>query len=1034
MIANIEKFKGKLPYASEIYGIFQPLLGWKSRITQNRLTSSKLVLPEFPKVVQVNHPIPNPLAAAVTVDPASLIVQIGPKQSFVINRDGTIGDSTHNFDLFAENPDLVQFEIPYYLDSLIVRDIQGQVKTQLPNHAPDDKAFWVTFWTITLDKDNLSKVLNGIIDSIKGFKIGQPIPTGASADPLYPYIDYIEQTLMMFASREEALTYLFNKEIYIARYLNSFLPKPGEDPDKVGFTDKVNDILLRVIPSLSLRKILELLDPMHLAKGTGRDAVLSPIGIIHLFRQYFFEFDNFLGPPVEHIWLSPGSTTELIEASTRRVLQEQTFEQFAEAISRSETATTNQDELSQAIKDENQKDTKLGSSLSGGSNILVAHIEASGSMSVEETQKKAREENHKVSRQQSAKLSSEIRSNYKSTFRTVTEVTDMRSKRYVIENKSNELINYELRRKMRQVGVQMQPIGTQLCWQIYIDDPGMPLGVSQLVHLASKADLSQFAHIPTKPVPDPNGITQIVTILLPVPNPGDHSNLGPIAAVGAAGFVVASIPGAVVAVGALEALDSLFGGGKKKDDAYDIVPQTTIHQPFKVALPEGYELTAGEEDDVFKKGTNGQIPIRWLGLNGQLQNSPYHMTILNPAEGTCDLVVNGGKVSPGELIEFQAKIKAVPTAATIAAVTAENTAIVEQNKNKDIERDRKIKEEFVKSVKERVEFASQIKSRKTEDLREEERTVIYRNLIQKLMREAWSLSADRNLAHLRSEMIKSIFDVDKMLYFVAPEWWQPRLHESTLRTGGELPDYRSLADMKLSVASQKAITSAGRVLSKLNSERAKAKLGTLGTEDLVGWGGEGRRDNYLITEKSERARLGSSLGWLIQLDGDNLRNAFLNAPWVKAVIPVRPGKEVEALEWLKQSQVEGTDGLSELYAGDDKALFKAKLGGAKEPTIEDVLDLIAEDIKAIHDAGLEKVKEQVEFAPGHKTDIFFLAPDEVFEKGFDSLKDGFKAEFNSADKKDIFKVCDQWIEILPTDQIVAVEVKYDPKTGLQIDA
>ena len=29
--------------------------------------------------------------------------------------------------------------------------------------------------------------------------------------------------------------------------------------------------------------------------------------------------------------------------------------------------------------------------------------------------------------------------------------------------------------------------------------------------------------------------------------------------------------------------------------------------------------------------------------------------------------------------------------------------------------------------------------------------------------------------HVTSELVRSIFDVDKMLYFVAPEWWSPRL-------------------------------------------------------------------------------------------------------------------------------------------------------------------------------------------------------------------------------------------------------------------
>jgi hypothetical protein len=56
--------------------------------------------------------------------------------------------------------------------------------------------------------------------------------------------------------------------------------------------------------------------------------------------------------------------------------------------------------------------------------------------------------------------------------------------------------------------------------------------------------------------------------------------------------------------------------------------------------------------------------------------------------------------------------------------------------------------------------------------------------------------------------------------------------------------------------------------------------------------------SYLGWGKS--TQLGSSLGWLLQLDGDNLRNAFLNAPWVKAIIPIRPGREKAAFNWLQR--------------------------------------------------------------------------------------------------------------------------------------
>src|SRR5207248_10013853 len=97
------------------------------------------------------------------------------------------------------------------------------------------------------------------------------------------------------------------------------------------------------------------------------------------------------------------------------------------------------------------------------------------------------------------------------------------------------------------------------------------------------------------------------------------------------------------------------------------------------------------------------------------------------------------------------------------------------------------------------------------------------------------------------------------------------------------------------------------------------------TGNLTSWSDlEIRSDNYFITDKSHYARMGSSLGWLLQLDGDDMRNAFLNAPWVKAVIPIRPGKELEAINWLQQMHVEGTDGLDNLYEAPEKELQKIR--------------------------------------------------------------------------------------------------------------
>ena len=40
--------------------------------------------------------------------------------------------------------------------------------------------------------------------------------------------------------------------------------------------------------------------------------------------------------------------------------------------------------------------------------------------------------------------------------------------------------------------------------------------------------------------------------------------------------------------------------------------------------------------------------------------------------------------------------------------------------------------------------------------------------------------------HAWSEILNRIFDMEKMLYFVAPEWWKPRAH-TTQVLGAETP-------------------------------------------------------------------------------------------------------------------------------------------------------------------------------------------------------------------------------------------------------
>ena len=224
-------------------------------------------------------------------------------------------------------------------------------------------------------------------------------------------------------------------------------------------------------------------------KKDVKDVSLSPLGIVHLYRQYFFELDTFLGTPTGHVWLSPGSTVELIEVSTRKTTIEKTVETSTEVTKKSESTTTDEDDISRAVKEDNKTDLKLGASVTVNQSWGTGNATATASLNMDKTQQVARETTDKRMRQQTNKLSTEIRENYKSTFKTITEVTDTSSKRYVLANNTENLINYELRRKMRQVGVQVQDIGSYLCWEAFVDEPGNDLGLANLIHIAQPPDL-----------------------------------------------------------------------------------------------------------------------------------------------------------------------------------------------------------------------------------------------------------------------------------------------------------------------------------------------------------------------------------------------------------------------------------------------------------------------------------------------------------------------------------------------------------------
>lgn len=882
---DLEKYQGVPPYASELYGVYQPLLGWRSKLTKAWVKQG----------------------GAIGID---------PKARKILDEWITPGPRTFVNDFRAVSPlEPGSGRSPYTV--LLVKDLGSELLYRLRDlvqafvasrdgRLPNSSAEWL-----------------GVAD-INSFM--PPDDNG-----LMRWVNDIHYERLTRSLTGEALQNAFMEVMQFESQIAAFWlffagGQQGRDPNLL-------QNLFFVKQATPLEDILRPQDPLALIDPTDDGGVLSPVGFVHLFRQYFFDLGSFLGEPVEHIWLAPGTTIELIEVTTRRTLVERSLEELFEQVTRSERQLSLTDELSEATKEQNQSSVRLGVTQANTVNAYVYQGSVSATFGVESTRSSAREASHKQVRQQSEKLATELKQGVKTVFKTVTETTDTRSRRYTVTNSSDELRNYELRRKMRRVGVQLQDIGSRLCWQVFVDNPGDQLGLAELVHLTDFGDLTNLKE--PELLPAPQNLTHRVVLPLPFKPVLDYSdNRSQYEFQGPA-------PNGV--------LLGIIKGNEDDDDSQIVIE----FRGFKIDPPQaGYQMTND---------------VRIVGVQGGKMALPREI-IPNPAAGTFDLIMQRLNFGGENLINLDVEIVFAPTDLEKKRVDDLNKALQDRY---DEEMRRALRKAYVENVRKRIKDASLIKSRPSWDLREEERTIVYRNLIRRLMLDVWNqpdTAQLRRVAHVRSEIVRSIFDVDAMLYFVAPEWWMPRRHSGQLGVKIDLdapPDAPQI---------------------------------TLDEADIVRWGGINavRPDNYKITEDSAAAPVGSSLGWLLQLDGDNLRNAFLNAPWVKAVIPIRPGHEEAALNWLQA--VEGVDGWDAAYLGTapEDAEFQGQTIGEVLATIAGRLQAENQDIGNV------------------------LAADRVFENGFDPLDGGFDAGLPANE------VYDQWISVVPTDQIVAVA--YEPTT------
>ncbi|HNO71185.1 MAG TPA: peptidoglycan-binding protein [Bacteroidia bacterium] len=953
-ITDLTDYTSVLPYASELFGVYQPLLGWKSKRSEQRFNKG------FNQdKLQLLDKLKNTFAGIANV-------------SYKDNRLA---------DIHLKHGLLQGGKVRTY-DSVLVQ----KISEQLPEYSALTPAVWSRlineqFIDALLSKDVTQvykSAYNDVLRTDSGFstnlRMATMVGTAGSISNNAMKLGTFERQLQYESAVGGFLLYLVQNKNHAALtdvfYEGLHNAERGAQLQKMLSASNANEAFLD----------LEHLNPRDREHIQG--AALSPISVVHLFRQYFFELDTFLGTPVSHVWLSPGSSVELIEIHTRTTTTEKTLENTLDIISKSEKSVTTQDELSEAVKENNDQDVKFGASVKAS----YMSIEANSSFDYSNSQQMARENTHKRMREQTEKLSSEIRKNFKSTFKTITEVTDISSTKHTLSNSTDKLINYELRRKMRQVGVQVQDIGTFLCWQTYVDDPGKDLGLAKLVHIAKPAELDGIPHPEEIPLNQAFQEEKMITVpFISVLNDADNE-------------------------------DEVYKDGVEVDNSEFLGSLEKIKADFEqefICPKSDYELTNIEFDPLGK-------PVK-VSRRGSIHNSG--------SRAKFTLHLDSADFQGQNSLQVKVVLHWSPNPASNADIIAKNKA----NQDKLKEKEKAAYEKaYVENIKERVEIASRIKTRNNEELREEERIVVYRRLIHEMLLNGVSMPDDRT-RHVVSEVLNAIFDIDKMLYFVAPEWWRPRMHRSKQQLQPSTPP-ATVLNPSISSNAAVATTLNKGLFSKIGIKEVGAESPVMAA-NTIGWGGinDRERDNYLITEESEPAKLGSSLGWLLQLDGDNMRNAFLNAPWVKAVIPIRPGREEAAINWLKG--VEGMNGITDdvIYHAsnpNEKDINGNPLEGQK--MINVLMDL-AKKVKKKYQEGIEtgKYPKQSEVSDPALVDeestVTTTPIDRVYEHGFFPLQNSFKLHVGKN-----YEIFDQWIEILPTDQIVPVEVKYDPKTGRQI--
>jgi hypothetical protein len=325
MVNSLDEFKGTLPYASEQMGVYQPLLGWKARQTENIVDMEivRSVKEVYDKVFSVGM-------AAISID----------------------GEIDTNLDNNMKS--FIQRSSLPFMNEKILKAAQIDLQNFVTEKGRSPKGVEIKS---IFDREETNSIIENELK----------LANKERASDDFKDAKRIQGTdfFLMKKNNRQNSSYEATAAAASAATLKLV---------SLGMTGENVQRLLALNGSENPKSSqFPFVDPLADFDSGTIQAVLSPVGLIHIYRQYFYEFDTFLGSPVGHVWISPGRSVELLEVNSRRKVTERYTEISVESLTKSEQTLTEQEDLSEAVKTDNENNMDLGVTANGGAATPFYH-------------------------------------------------------------------------------------------------------------------------------------------------------------------------------------------------------------------------------------------------------------------------------------------------------------------------------------------------------------------------------------------------------------------------------------------------------------------------------------------------------------------------------------------------------------------------------------------------------------------------------------------------------------------------------------